>query len=170
MILLTVSRIAVVIAVFIGLSALVYFSLKSGEEVHFHAGFQVYKDNKLQDYSGFEFMHLAPCGKDGHEMSPDEEQQEKAHLHDNIGDVVHVHREGATWGDLFNNIKVEINPEIVYVNGDEFSGDILTYPIKEYDSVVIFEGENTEIAAKVENRVRKERIEQAESASEGCAL
>src|ERR1700730_17097255 len=70
--------------------------------VHFHAGFQVYVDDKLQDFSDFKYMHEAPCTVNGKPLTNNhvDEQIEKAHLHDQIGDVVHVHRLGATWSDL----------------------------------------------------------------------
>src|SRR5258708_3038706 len=75
--------------------------------IHFHAGSQVYINDKIQSFTGNQYMHEAPCvvnGKSVSESDPDD-QGEKAHLHDHIGDVVHVHRKGATWGDLFFNIK-----------------------------------------------------------------
>lgn len=166
MILYLVSKI---ILVFVLALALVFLLIRLKEPVHFHAGFQVYKDDVLQDYSGLEYMHVKPCGEDEHSgLSAEEEQIEKAHLHDNNGNVVHVHREGVVWGDLFRNMKVEVNPQEVYVNGRIFEGNFLDYPIKAFDSIVIFEGENTGVEEKLVNAVTKEYIVQAEKKSENC--
>jgi hypothetical protein len=165
-----------IIGLILVLGFLVFSSVKPGltpiepEEVHYHAGFQVYKDNILQDFSGLEYMHIAPCSEDEHEEphSPEEEQLERAHLHDNIDDVVHVHRDGASWGDLFTNIKVEVNPDKVYINGKLLEKDFLSYPIGVYDSAVIFVGKNTEIEDKLAGAVTKEHITEAENKSESC--
>ncbi len=71
-------------------------------ETHLHAGFQVYVDGVKQDFSDYQYMEIQPCGiTDYGEKTPEEQQLEKAHLHDGVGDVVHVHRAGATWGGPF---------------------------------------------------------------------
>lgn len=138
-------------------------------EVHYHAGFQVYKNNEQQDYSAFEYMNFISCGEHDHEdLTPEEEQMEKAHLHDFVDDVVHVHRDGALWGDLFRNINVEINPTEVYINGEKFEGDFLSHDIKPYDSVVIFEGEIENLEEKLANAVTKDHIVEVEGRSEYC--
>ena len=53
-----------------------------GEEVHYHAGFQVYKDDKLVDFSDFKYMHIEPCSTGDHEEQPtqEEEQIEEAQI------------------------------------------------------------------------------------------
>ena len=128
------------------------------EEFHIHAGFKVYKDNELVDFSGLEYMKINPClTGDGHAENEDE-QIEKAHLHDNVGDVAHVHRENATWADLFMNIGYPIM-------GNE---DLLASPIKAYESVVFFEGENSDIESKASSKVSREHILEVEGKSENC--
>jgi hypothetical protein len=139
------------------------------EEIHFHAGFQVYKDNILQDFSDFKYMKIEPCSLESHEEeSENEEQLEKAHLHDGVGDVVHVHRDTAIWADLFQNINVSIDQESEgYINGEKVD-DILSLPIKKYDRVVIFEGKNSEIQQKLAGAVTNEHIMETEQKSENC--
>jgi hypothetical protein len=140
------------------------------DAVHYHAGFQVYVNDELQDYSGIEFMHIEPCGLDEHDDNVDEtnEQIEIAHLHDGIGDVVHVHRPGAVWGDLFNNINVVFpSPTEAYVNG-EVVDNILNHPINEYDSMIILSGPHTNISEKLDRAVTLEHIIEAEAISETC--
>ena len=139
------------------------------EEIHYHAGFQVYVDDKLQDFSDLAYMQIEPCGEDEHEQfSEEHEQIEKAHLHDGVGDVVHVHRNGAVWRDLFTNIEFPLDPNaVVYVNGNLVE-DFLNYPIYPYDSLVILSGESSEINEKLKNAVTREHIEEAEAKSESC--
>jgi hypothetical protein len=140
------------------------------DDIHYHAGFLVYVNNQLQDFSDLKYMKLTPCGQHEDELTPAQEQLEKAHLHDSNGDVVHVHRDGATWGDLFTNMEYAL-PEgvnVAYVNGERFEGDISTYGIHADDSVVIFVGTNDDIETKLEEAVTLERIRVVEGQSEDC--
>ena len=61
---------------------------------------------KLQDFSESKYMSLIVCEKEADEAKKTrgQIQIEKAHLHDNIGDVVHVEQKDAKWKDLFENI------------------------------------------------------------------
>lgn len=148
------------------------------KEIHFHAGFMVYQDGVKQDFSDIKYMDIEPCNDKQGTKELEENQQEKAHLHDNIGDVVHVHREGAVWGDILANIKFQISPPMAdpplaenikklkgYVNGAETT-DILNYPIKPYDSALFVFG-NTE-NVDVKQIVGKDHIIEVENKSETC--
>ncbi|HYD35112.1 MAG TPA: hypothetical protein VD999_03535 [Vitreimonas sp.] len=140
------------------------------ESVHYHAGFQVYVDDVKQDYSDWKYMNFTPCGDHQEKQTPEEEQQEKAHLHDGNGDVVHVHRPGATWGDLFKNIGVTLdaNKEVVAYSGDQKITDILTKPIEANQSIVIVVGAQEKANEYLPNRVTLERIAEVEKKSELC--
>lgn len=150
-----------------------YQYITKPEKAHYHAGFQVYVDGKLQDFSGIEYMNTVPC-TDRHELgestSPEEIQKDKAHLHDEIGDVVHAHVTGGTWGDLFTNMKYDFpsGKEVQgYIDGKPID-DIRNYPIKPYDSVIILVGSNKPIETYQPNAVTKETIIEAENMSETC--
>ncbi len=135
--------------------------------VHYHAGFQIYINGKLQDYSSTEFMHLKPCG--AHDSTEDQEnvQLEKAHLHDNVGDVIHVHRNDVVWNDVFTNLKVQIPTASVsaYMNGKKIV-DIKRHPVKAYDSLVLMIGK--EDKTYLNNAVTLTHIKQSEKKSESC--
>lgn len=134
------------------------------EAVHFHAGFQVYIDDVKQDFSNFKYMNIRPCG-DAHEEN---DQLEKAHLHDGVGDVVHAHRNGGTWGDLFANITYTMPNDVVgYVNG-QLVPEILQMPIIANSSVVFFVGKNSDLDKKIAERVTQEHIQKIELKSEDC--
>lgn len=144
--------------------------LKS-KAVHVHAGFQVYTNNKIVDFSDFKYMHEAPCTVNGKPVEGyKDEQMEKAHLHDQTGDVVHVHRDNAIWGDLFQNIKYPLSPENinVYINGVK-TENFLEQKIEPYHSVVIFVGEQENVQVRLKNAVKKDRILQVEKKSETCS-
>jgi hypothetical protein len=135
------------------------------EFIHYHAGFRVYINSTLQDFSDDQYMNFAGCSLRG---KSENNQEEKAHLHDNVGEVVHVHRSGAVWGDLFNNIKFSFptnSPITGYVNGKNVD-NILSYSIKPYDSVIIIAGESSNI--DLNNYVLKSQILKVEQKSESC--
>lgn len=142
-------------------------------EVHYHAGILVYVDGVRQDFAKIEYMKLAKCdehdnGWRGLRNYLEHEQMEKAHLHDMVADVVHVHRPSAKWRDFFANIgyKLPRDKQVVgYVNGDKIER-ILDYPIKANDSVRIEVGESTRINQS--EQVSKERIKEVEAMSESC--
>ena len=149
--------------------AIGYFIIKSRlttKEMHYHAGFQIYVNGQRQDYSDFRFMNLEPCSQD--QKHDEDGQMEKAHLHDNVGDVVHVHSQGALWFDLFKNIKVSFDLRLsitAYVNG-QLVEHIFERAIQPYDSVVIFVGSVD--VTKLSDAVTKEHIIQVEQKSESC--
>jgi hypothetical protein len=138
------------------------------EPIHIHAGIQVYKDENMIDFSDF---HEMPCTVNGKPVEGRrDEQQEKAHLHDQVGDVVHVHRKNAKWEDFFKNIKYPINENEVtaYVDGKK-ADNFLDREIVPYESVVIFIGKQENAENLLKNVVSKERIKQIEDKSENCS-
>ena len=138
------------------------------EQVHIHAGFRVYIDGKLQDYSDYKHMNFVPCSEHDAKKSPAEEQIEKAHLHDGVDDVVHVHRDGAKWGDLFKNMKVELPVDKGlwgYLNGVQ-QKDILNAPIQPYSTAVFVFGQDN--ASHDKEVVSIEHIKEIEEKSELC--
>ena len=129
-----------------------YKKLTTPKIIHFHAGFQVYVNNVIQNYSDQKYMSLLPCGKVYN--SPQLEQQERAHLHDQVGDVVHVHRVGATWADLFKNMHVSFGnePIVGYIRGKKVN-NIMTQPIHPYDQAIILVGKHGPISNYLKNQV-----------------
>jgi hypothetical protein len=150
------------------LLAVYFYKSVETEHVHYHAGFKVYIDGQLQDYSDFKYMNFVACSEHDEKKSKEEEQIEKAHLHDGVADVVHTHRNGAVWGDLFKNIKVQLPQDKQlrgYINGEEVK-DIMSQPITAYSTAVFLVGENEEDQSK--GVVSLERIKEVEAKSELC--
>jgi hypothetical protein len=139
------------------------------KKVHYHAGFQVYRNDALQNFSDPQYMHQKPCTTNETNNEPEDEQIEKAHLHDLVGDVVHIHRENVTWQDLFTNLKYPIDSKqtTAYLNNKKID-NFLSTPIHPYDSLVIFIGKNIQIDKKLSNAVKKSHIQQIEKQSENC--
>lgn len=138
-------------------------------DVHFHAGFIVVKNNKLEDFSATKYMLIRPCTQNKEkEESEKNTQIEKAHLHNNVGDVVHIEQEEAKWSDLFINLKYTINysESIAYLNGKQVE-NFQNLLIKPYDSLIVFI--STKNADKyLSKAVTKKHIIETEKKSEDC--
>ncbi|HLL60891.1 MAG TPA: hypothetical protein VK338_04195 [Candidatus Nitrosocosmicus sp.] len=160
-------KIALIISLIIVLilGFILYKKINTPQKVHLHAGFKIFVDGKLQDFSDFKYMSLVPCGDTEVKHN---EQIEKAHLHDNIGTVVHVHREGAKWKDLFRNINYSIDTSKnveAYLNGKQIN-NILDQKIKEYDSIILLIGKKPN--KYLDQAVTKKEIKAVENKSELC--
>lgn len=134
------------------------------KEVHIHAGFAVYKDNHKLDFSGEEYMHRTPCGEEGTGL-PDH----KIDLHDNVGDIVHVHRSDATWRDLFEELNLDLTDSVThYINGQK-NPNVGNQKIHDLDRVLILVGNNDSIDTKLQQVPSRERIQEVGSKSETCS-
>ena len=145
-----------------------FYTSINHQEKHFHAGFQVYVDGALRDFSSDAYMHVDRCIVPVAAENTD--VADRAHLHSKIGDVAHVHKEGVLWEQLFVNLRFSIDttkPLKAYINGLEIA-DILKKPIKPYDSLVILIGTYTDIPLCLTNSVTKEHILQTEAMVESC--
>lgn len=140
------------------------------ETVHYHAGFQVYVDGVKQDFSDTKYMLITPCSANPTKPVAEDPQLEKAHLHDGIGDVVHVEHSGATWGDLFQNMHYtfEANKSVVGYVDNQSINNILSTPIQSNQSVVIVVGNQENAQEYLKNKVSQEHIAQVEKKSESC--
>jgi hypothetical protein len=154
------------------LTAIVFSkSVKKEEpkEVHYHAGFVVFDNTQKVDFSDSKYMSVFPCEIEGEEKekSVEEIQIEKAHLHDGVGDVVHVEAENSKWRDLFTNLDYEIDYASVsaYLNGNP-TQNFQDLPITAYDSLVLFTGDVDQNL--LPQAVSKDRIIEVEATSVEC--
>lgn len=157
----------IVFIILLGVSVFSWKSSQKKEHVHNHAGFKVFVDGQLQDLSDIKYMNLTPCG----DVHDGDDQAEKAHLHDQVGTVVHMHRDGAKWKDLFQNIEYPIDASRfmrAFVNGTEVQ-DILDRDIKAYDSLMLFIGASENPESYHSQVVTRQEIEAVEAKSELCA-
>lgn len=112
------------------------------EKIHYHAGFVVFENGKKLDFSDTKYMFIKPCTVDGKETEDSEDEQlEKAHLHDNVPDLIHVEADGAIWADLFANIKfpIDYSKTTAFINEIEVT-NFQNESIKPDQSLVLFIG------------------------------
>lgn len=92
------------------------------EAYHIHINFAVYMNGKTVDFSKY------------NEESPD------IHIHNNKGDLLHIHKQGVTLGDFFTSIKMDLSKNLkLYVNGKENPQGLLYVP-QDLDKILLTDG------------------------------
>ncbi len=146
----------------------------SAQIVHTHAAFAVFHNGQPVDFSIPQYMSVEPCNDKEHagKNSPAQEQLERVHLHDGVGDIVHVHRANVRWAELFMNLKyVFPGPPVVYRNGQKLDNS-LAASIEPYDRILIVADDigqpAPDIATLMASVPAIDRIKAIEQTSETC--
>lgn len=123
--------------IFIGALAMLGFTRQQIASVpapafHEHADFAVFLNGVQYNFARPEFMSTKPCVLQSNASGlidvahahEGEELDDVVHLHDNIGTVVHVHREGVTWSDFFESLGMSFtNDQFVDAEGNTYDAD-----------------------------------------------
>lgn len=90
------------------------------EKVHYHANFAVFINGNREQFKSSDYYEeiSAPCT-----VKPVETPGERAHMHDNVNDVVHVEDAAATWGNFFQNLGWNIDKSFVKTDQALFQAD-----------------------------------------------
>jgi len=129
------------------------------EAVHYHANFAAYIDGQREEFKGLQYYEeftSASCNTAEHQKSPNE----RAHMHSNINDVVHVHDNLVTWGNFFQYLGWNVGdtflatPNKIYQNTDKaelsfilngkHTDSIVNRVIQDRDRLLISYGINNE--------------------------
>jgi hypothetical protein len=119
------------------------------EHVHYHANFAVYLNGQRFPFKAAQYyQEVAICSSSHGITSP----QQRAHMHDNVNDVVHVHDHAVTWGQFFNNFGWTIGPDLIETdNGTKYIADD-THKVH-----VLIDGQDYTDLTSVANIVIKDR-------------
>lgn len=110
------------------------------EPLHYHANFAVFIDGEQQMFeSPIFYEEVQACTQD-EQSNP----RGRVHLHQPDHDVVHVHDDGATWGNFFENLGWSLGDSFIRANGQTHTDD------SENELVFVLNGERTRSIA---NRV-----------------
>jgi c-di-AMP phosphodiesterase-like protein len=110
--------------------------------VHYHANFALFKNGTQIDFSDAKYMHIAPCS-DSPIEKPAKNKLDEIHLHNTIGNVVHVHTSGVTWRNLFQSLKFNIDEILsdkaikIYINEKEVARNALDTQIQKEQRLLI---------------------------------
>ncbi len=135
----------------ITISLIAYKTFKVPEvPIHYHANFAVFINNTKVNFSDPSYMHLAPCVADYTIISFN--KRDNVHLHDQVGNVVHVHQGKIVWNDLFKSIKYDLfkgtsaNPKNtlnIYLNEKKVDKTVLNQTISKQSKLLFSVDEQT---------------------------
>lgn len=108
----------------LGLAILVgvrFATLREPDHVHYHANFALYINGKRDEFTGPGFYEeVSVCSSDNKD-----DPKARAHLHDNVNHVVHVHDNAVTWSAFFANLGYTLGDDVIqtekglYVSGKD---------------------------------------------------
>jgi hypothetical protein len=140
---------------------------KAHDEIHLHAGFQLYINDELVDFAQNKYMYFLPCGIPSTEYK---NLNDRVHLHDKVGDVVHVHSAGIKWKDLFEAIEYDLPKieNVKFIKDGKEVDNIYEQEIVNNESIIIVYDGKKDVEEYVKNQVSLERIEQIARSKENC--
>ena len=85
------------------------FATYSVPHTHYHANFALYINGQREEFKAAHYYEeIAACTLHG-TIQP----SQRAHMHDEINDVIHVHDDAVTWQQFFNNIGWTLGPDFI---------------------------------------------------------
>jgi len=135
--------IAGVVGLLVGAAAIlgVRYVIYKPDTVHYHANFAVYVNGKREQFKGTQYYEETAAKACTVEKVDD--PAERAHMHDNINNVVHVEDHLVTWGHFFQNLEWGI--------GDDYlkTADGIFTPSDQSKLTFMLNGEKVESIANV---------------------
>ncbi len=85
------------------------FATYKVEAVHYHANFALYIDGQRQDFKGPQYYsEVEMCS-----LNTTKVPSERAHMHNNVNNVIHVEDHAVTWGQFFTNLGWVMGPTFI---------------------------------------------------------
>jgi len=118
-----------IVGIVVGMVGFMVFRMARAKSpfVHYHANFAVYINGQHQTFQGPGYYEeVTACN-----LHNANDVKSRVHMHDNINHVIHVHANGVTWSDFFNNIGYTLGDNVlsdgssVYTDGQ--NGAHLTF-------------------------------------------
>lgn len=82
--------------------------------VHYHANFALYINGQKEEFKGLRYYtEVEMCTLDNAIVPT-----QRAHMHDNINNVIHVEDDAVTWGQFFTNLGWIIGPTSIIAPDD----------------------------------------------------
>jgi hypothetical protein len=97
------------VAIILGIRFFTY----SVDSVHYHANFALYINGHREEFKGIGYYTEVEMCTLNTTMVP----SERAHMHDNVNDVVHVEDHAVTWGQFFSNLGWIMGPTSIISPG-----------------------------------------------------
>ena len=134
-----------------------FLTFKPEEGVHYHANFALFINGQRQEFKEDRYYSEEEACTAETEVTP----AERAHMHDQINNVVHVEDQAVTWGQFFTNLGWTLGPDMieapdttiysasgsrrlhVMLNGQDYTGlgSIANFVIKDLDRLLVSYGD-----------------------------
>jgi hypothetical protein len=116
---------------------------------HYHANFAVFINGQREEFKGAQYyQEVSICSAATGITIP----QQRAHMHDNINDIVHVHDHAVTWGQFFENLGWIVGPNFIQTDTGK------TYTANDTDKLhVIINGQDYTDLTPITNTVIKDQ-------------
>lgn len=85
------------------------FATYKPDRVHYHANFAVYINGQQEQFKGAAYYTDVNACVANNSAFP----SERAHMHDNVNNVVHVEAHTVTWGQFFDNLSWTLGPTLI---------------------------------------------------------
>ncbi len=85
--------------------------------VHYHANFALYVNSVRDEFKGPGFYEEVSSCHDNNSDDP----HERAHMHNSVNDVIHVHARGVTWQQFFANLGYTLGDKVLVTGNGTFS-------------------------------------------------
>ena len=128
--------------------AIRFFTYAAPEATHYHANFAVYLNGQHEEFKSPQYyQEVAACTVNG-PIQP----AQRAHMHDEENSVLHVHDDGVTWSQFFDNLGWSIGPNFIQ------NADKKMY-IEDGDNKlnIVLNGQNLTDLTSIANQVIKDR-------------
>jgi len=124
------------------------FATYSVASTHYHANFAVYVNGQREQFKGPQYYEeVAACTANG-PIQP----AQRAHMHDGVNSVIHIHDDGVTWSQFFDNIGWSIGPN--FIQNDQHR----MYVEDDTDKLnIVLNGQNLTDLTSIANRVIKDQ-------------
>lgn len=115
---------------------------------HYHANFALYLNGKREQFKGPQYYkEVAACAIDG-PIQP----AQRAHMHDNINSLIHVHDDGVTWNQFFNNLGWDIGGDYLITDQSKMYQADDTQKLN-----IVLNGQNLTDLTSIANTVIKDK-------------
>jgi hypothetical protein len=143
-------------AIVLGIRFLTY----KPDSVHYHANFALYINGHREEFQGPQYYADVEMCTLSTQMTP----TERAHMHDNVNNVVHVEDHAVTWGQFFANLGWYMGPTFIAspdgtiyaengnnklnikINGQDYTdlGGVSNTAIKDQDKLLVSYGNESQ--------------------------
>jgi hypothetical protein len=94
-------------------AAIRFTTYKGPAHAHYHANFAVYINGVREKFADSTYYQEVSACSVGGPIQP----EQRAHMHDDVNSIVHVHDEGVTWGQFFENLNWYVGPNFIQARG-----------------------------------------------------